>query len=114
MGYLCAIALREGCAPPAVVPRALRSRGAGAALLRLVTAGSPAPCWSEPFGALGPRQQDAVAPLVLAILLRRARTQGNLGLVREALEVALAHDLVEGPAPRQAAALLRRSQALKV
>ena len=114
MGFLCATALKQDCAPPAEVPLAGRSRGAGAAILRLVTIDGPTPCWREPFGALAPRQQDSVAPLVLAALLRRARTAGDLGLVREALEVALAHDLIDGPAPTQAAALLRRSQALKL
>ena len=114
MGYLCAVALRQGCAPPAVVPSARRSRGAGAALMRLVSADGQTPCWTGPFGALDPYQQDSVAPLVLSVLLRRARTQGNLRLVREALEVALAHDLIDAPAPRQAAALLRRGQALKI
>jgi hypothetical protein len=114
MGFLCAAALRPGCAPPAAVAPARRSRGAGAAILRLVDADGPTPCWRESFAALARRQQDAVAPLVLAVLLRRARTGGNLGLLREALEVALAHDLISGPAPLQAAALLRRSQALRL
>jgi len=114
MGFLCATALGHGCAPPAAVPPARRSRGGGAAILRLFKADDQIPCWAEPFSVLAPRQQDSVASLVLAALLRRARTSGNLGLVREALEVALAHDLVDGPAPKQAAALLRRSQAMKL
>ncbi len=54
--------------------------------------------------ALGSTRLDSVASLVLAIALRRARTQGNLKLIREALEIALAHDLFAGPAPIQAAA----------
>jgi hypothetical protein len=114
MGFLCAVALRPGCSPPAAVRPARRSRGAGVAILRLVNIDDPAPCWRDPFCALDPSQQDSVAPLVLAALLRRARTAGNLSLVREALEVALAYDLVDGPAPMQAAALLRRSEALKL
>ena len=67
--------------------------------LRLVSTESPTSCWRERFDALAPRQQDSVAPLLLTVLLRRARTQGNLRLVREALEVALAYDLTNGPAP---------------
>ena len=114
MGFLCAAALKHGRFPPAAVPPARRSRGAGAAILRLFNAEGPIPCWRQPFEALAPRQQDAVAPLVLAALLRRARTKGDLALVRKALEIALAHDLIDGPAPAQAAALLRRSQALKL
>jgi len=114
MGYLCAVALREGCAPPAAVPPARRSRGAGAALVRLVTSESPASCWEDPINALAPRQQDAVASLLLTILFRRARIRGDLALVRHALEIALAFNLIDGPAPRQAAALLRRSTALQL
>jgi hypothetical protein len=114
MGFLCATALGPGCAPPVAVPPARRSRGAGAAIGRLLKSDGTTPCWKEPFGVLAPRQQDSVAPLVLAALLRRARTAGELGLIREALEVALAHDLIDGPAPLQAAALLRRSQAMRL
>jgi uncharacterized protein DUF6895 len=114
MGFLCATALRPGCAPPAAVPPGRRSRGAGAAILCLLKTDGPSPCWLEPFSALAARQQDSVAPLVLAALLRRARTAGDLSLIRQALEVALAHDLIDGPAPLQAAALLRRSQAMKL
>jgi hypothetical protein len=114
MGFVCATALSPGCAPPAAVPPARRSRGAGAAIRRLLNTDGTTPSWEEPFAALGPRQQDSVAPLVLAVLLRRARTAGDLELIRESLEVALTHDLADGPAPIQAAALLRRSQAMKL
>jgi Domain of unknown function (DUF6895) len=114
MGFLCAAALRQGCGSPAAVPAARRSRGARAAILGLIDTYGATSCWREPFDALAPRQQDSVAPLVLAALLRRARTKGDLSLIREALQVALAHDLINAPAPTQAAALLRRSQALKL
>lgn len=115
MGFLCAVSLRQGCMPPAAVPPARRrSRGAGAAILRLLSTESQTSCWKKPVDALAPCQQDSVAPLLLAVLFRRARTQGNLRLVREGLEIALAYDLIDGPAPSQAVALLRRSQALKL
>jgi len=115
MGCLCSVALREGCTPPATVPCIRHSRRAGAAMLRLAaTEGSSSSCWSAPFAALSSAQQDSLASLVLAIALRRARTEGNLRSVHEALELALTHDLIDGPAPLQAAALLRRTQALKV
>jgi uncharacterized protein DUF6895 len=112
MGFLCAAALRRGCTPPAAVPLSGRAQGAGAALRDLAGPDRPATCWKEPFIALAPRQQDAIAPLLLAVTLRRARAEGNLRLIRGALQVALAFDLVDGPAPSQAAALLRRSRAL--
>jgi len=112
MGFLCAVAERSGCSPPREVPRAKRSRGAGAAIVRLLENGDVKSRWTESFGALDGRQQDSLAPLVLAAALRRARMKGDLRIVREALEAALAHDLIEAPAPRQAVALLRRAQAL--
>jgi hypothetical protein len=37
-----------------------------------------------------------------------------LGLLQKQLEIALVHDLVDSPAVKQAAALLRRVQALKI
>ena len=113
-GFLCALALRPCSAPPAAVPPARRWRGAAAAIASLVAADGPPQCWREPFDSLSSRQQDALAPLLLALRLRRARTAGDLGLIRKILEVALAHDLILGPAPQQAAALLRRSRALRL
>jgi hypothetical protein len=114
LGFLCATALVPSCAPPSEVPPARRSRGAGAAILRLLKTNGPKSSWMEPFSMLAPRQQDSVALLALAVVLRRAKNVGDLGLIREALEVALAHDLIDGDAPLQAAALLRRSRAMKV
>jgi hypothetical protein len=108
MGFLCAAMLRDGCTPPAVVPAVRRSSGASAALLRLLSADTATSCWRAPFGALATRQQAAVARLLLTVILRRARTQGDIQLVRQALKVALAHDLLDGPGPRQGAALLDR------
>jgi hypothetical protein len=108
MGFLCATVLRNGWTPPSNIPAVHHSSGAGAAFLRLLSAETPTSCWRAPFCALVPRQQDSVAPLLLTMLLRRARTQGDIRLVRQALEAALAQDLVEGPAARQAAALLDR------
>lgn len=113
MGMLCAAALTCDCPPPATVSRESRSCGAAAALLSLVAAEDPEPCWREPLRALASDQQDSLAALLLTMILRRARTQGNVRLVRDALEVALAADLIDGPAPMQAVALLRRIPALE-
>jgi hypothetical protein len=112
MGFLCAAALTPGREPPGAVRPARHSRGATAALLALIGGEGPAPCWVTPLKALAADQQDAVAQLLLGIVLRRARARGNVKLVRQALEVALAFDLIDGPAPSQAAALLRRTQSV--
>jgi Domain of unknown function (DUF6895) len=113
MTFLCAAALQPGRAPPALLPPTRRSPGAGSEILGLLFADHQEP---SPIGKLiemlKPRQQDSVAPLLLAMLLRRAKTKGDLGLLRTALQLALQYDLVDGPAPAQAAALLRRSQFL--
>ena len=111
MGILCAAALRNGRRPPKAVP-AGGSAGAGAALARLLDYGAARPRWWHAFQRLTPGQQDAVAPLVLTILLRRAKDQGDLRGLRHVLELALAHRLVETPAARHAIDLLRRSALL--
>jgi hypothetical protein len=111
MGMLCAAALREGCRPPKVIAVA-NSAGSGPALVRLLEETAEQPRWRPAFHALDPGQQDALAPLVLTILLRRAKDRGDLRGLRTALELALAHGLVEGPSVQQAIALLRRSALL--
>jgi hypothetical protein len=112
MGFVCAAALAPGCEPPAAVTRARHGRGAAAALLALIGGETSESCWVAPLRALAPDQQDSVAQLLLGIVLRRAGARGNVKLVRAALQVALAFDLIDGPAPSQAAALLRRTQAI--
>jgi uncharacterized protein DUF6895 len=111
MGFLCAVGLKQDCSPPAVLPNARRPRGAGEAIFRLIANQTQAR-WAASFSALTRGQQDSIAGLILAIVLRRAKDQGDLPLVRRALEIALVHDLIEGSAPQQAAALLRRSRAM--
>jgi hypothetical protein len=114
MGLLCSVALSQEWTPPAVVPVARRWRGAGEALLRLTRTEDERSCWWQPLRALASGQQDSLAPLLLTLILRQARFEGDLRLVREALEIALVYDLVDGPAPSQAAALLRRSKTLRL
>jgi hypothetical protein len=112
MGFLCSAALGSGGAPPARVPPGHRTTGAATALLMLSATDTPAPRWREMVEAMSPGQQDALAPLLLAMLLRQAKTQCDLGRVRDALHVALEYGLTDGTAPAQAAKLLLRGQAL--
>jgi hypothetical protein len=113
MGFLCAAALRNDVTPPVAVPPPIGTRrGRGAAFELLTEPGQPR--WKTDFAALDPAGQDALAPLVLAIALRQARDAGDLARIAEAVETALAHHLVDAPAPRQAVALLRRATALQV
>jgi hypothetical protein len=111
MGMLCAATLREGCRPPKAIAVA-NSAGSGAALVRLLEETAEHPRWRPAFHALDPVQQDELAPLVLTILLRRAKDRSDLREMRTTLELALAHGLIEGPSVQQAIALLRRSALL--
>ena len=113
MGFLCAITLGSGRMPPLSVPMSRRSRGSGEAMLRILDGPGASAHWLRRVSSLSPRQQDAIASLMLTVALRRARVTGNLSLIRQGLEAAMKYDLVEGPAVAQAAALLRRSDALK-
>jgi hypothetical protein len=112
MGFLCAALLRSPAAGSAAAGGVRRRRGAASAMAALITRETPLSCWRGPFESLGPRQQDAVSPLLFAIAVRRARSDGNLAVIRRALESAVDHNLIRGPAVSQAAALLRRSVAL--
>jgi len=115
MAFLCAAALAPGRAPPASVPSARRLRGTAAAVLTLMDAQGTTAWWRRTFAGLSPRQQDGLAPLLLAMVLRRARAMGDLTRVRAALELALRHgrELCGGPAVRQAATLLARGKHLE-
>jgi GNAT superfamily N-acetyltransferase len=112
MGFLCAIALTNGVIPPAAVRPGHRSRGAGRILLDRIDTTNAQRAWLDAARALAPTGQDAIAPLILAATLRRARERGDMGLLRDALGVAVDHDLVRGPGTVQAAALLRRAVTL--
>jgi len=111
MGILCAAALRWRCYPLKAVPLS-GSPSSGLALVRMLDREITGRRWRTAFDALSPGQQDALGPLVLTILLRRAKDRGDLRGMRTALELALAHGLAEGPAVKQSVALLRRSASL--
>lgn len=113
MGFLSAVAVTCGFPPPKAWRAVRGRRGAAASLLPLIGANGGEPNWVRQAVRLSHRQQDAIARLMLVAILRRARTSGDLALVREALDVAVRHDLLDGPAPGQAAALLRRAIVLE-
>jgi len=109
MGLLCAGALRDGCRPPLATPIQAKNRGAAARLIELIGTGEPKADWKNHLQALRPEDQDSAAPFLLNICLRRAAVRRDLGVVRSALLVGERHGLLDAPAPRQAAELLRRS-----
>ena len=113
MGFLSAALLTRGSAPPVAVPNARRTPGVGEAILQRIDADASSPRWRRLADELARGQLDSIAPLVLAVALRRATACGDLKRVRELLELALVHGVVDGLAPAQAAALLRRGAALE-
>ncbi len=116
MGLLCAVSLHPGPVPPTTVPKSRRHRGATDALARLAdgagSSGRPRH-WESRFAGLAAGQRDALAPLVLAIRLRRAARDRNLALVQALLRLAADFDLLDAPAPRQALELLGRARLLQ-
>ncbi len=112
MGFLCAAASRRGPLPQRASPRAKRgtSRGAGAVLLELLQRDQHHPQWCARMAGQGAALQDAAAPLLLSVLLKRAAEAGDLARLRLVLNAALQYGLTDGPSPVQAAALLRRAQ----
>jgi hypothetical protein len=114
MGFLCAVALRQDRLPHRAPRRTKRgtSRGAGAVLLELLQGDQHRPKWCARMAERGAELQDAAAPLLLSVLVRRAAEASDLARLRLVLNVALQCGLASGPAPVQAAALLRRAQCL--
>ena len=110
-GFLCASALRPGCAPPPWPATTAPTSGAGRYFLAL-DADDHRPRWRRAAAELPSAVQDAIAPLVVASLLRRSAEVGKLRMIQRVLQHALSNDLVDGPAPLQAAALLQRSALL--
>ena len=114
MGFLCAAASRHGRPPPrpARQPKHGARRGAGAVLLELLQQDTHRPEWCARLSEHDAGLQDAAAPLLLSVLLRRAAEASDLARLRMVLNAALQYRLDGGPASLQAAALLRRAQCL--
>jgi hypothetical protein len=114
MGFLCAVALRQDRLPHLASRRTKRgtSTGAGAAMLELSQRDKHHPDWCARMAEQSAELQDAAAPLLLSVLLRRAAEASDLARMRSVLNAALQCGLASGPAPVQAAALVRRAQCL--
>ncbi len=112
MGFLTAALLRTGTAPPIALPLSDNAYNGTAALLPHAQPQSAEPRWIEALRRLPARQQDSLAPMILVLALRKAQQSGDLAHVRTCLELAIEHDLLDGPAPAQGVALLQRGAAL--
>jgi hypothetical protein len=109
MGLLCATSLRHGCAPPARISRGRASPGSGRELLALIDDDNQGRHWRTLFSELATGEQDAVAPVLLAVSLRRAFTRRDLRALHTTLQIGARYDLIDAPAPRQAAEVLQRA-----
>jgi hypothetical protein len=109
MGLLCAASLLPGSAPPDRIPGGRAPRGSGGELLALLDDTGPARHWRSVFSDLDAREKEAVAPVLLTLALRRAFTRRDLRALHATLQIGARHDLIDAPAPRQAAELLRRA-----
>jgi hypothetical protein len=81
-------------------------------LLRLLAPSTRSPRWLVLHAALEPARCAALAPFVLGIVLRRAASANDMVRVRSGLQAAVDGGWAEGPAVRQALALLRRVTSL--
>ena len=112
MGFLCAAALRDGRAPgDGCRPRAARPERDAP------SCGSWTPTVRQRAGTSQPARSHLASRTVSRRWSSRSCSAGRgrgeiLRRVRSALEVGLAYGLADGPAPMQAAALLRRARAL--
>lgn len=110
-GFLCAAMLRNGDRlSPASSAEPGDDREARIDLVAsLLPARSRVARWEAAFIGLDERSRDSLGPFLLAIALRRASAANDIGLTRRCLEVAVRCGLTDGPAVRQALALLRRA-----
>jgi hypothetical protein len=106
MGLLCAVILATGHCPPRVIPRRRARAGAAVAIAH---GGEPTRQWQLDFAQLSPRQQDALAPWLLTMAIQRAARETDFARIQQLLEIGVRYGIVAGPAPRQAAHLLRRA-----
>jgi hypothetical protein len=114
MGLLCGVMLKVGSAPPANAPRShRRSHGSADAILELLDGESQTPHWRHYMLSLNAHGQDALAPLLLGIGLRRAAAKRDLGKMQAYLRLGDRYDLLEGAASQQAIRLLARAASLE-
>jgi hypothetical protein len=89
-----------------------RATGAAHDILDRIDIGGDQPHWVRPLADLRPRQQDAVAPLLLSMCLRQAVSRRDLGMISRTLDLAARCGILDGPSPHQAVQLLQRGVAL--
>jgi hypothetical protein len=109
LGIFCSAALRPGRLPSCEIDEPCVGEDSVDALLQLLPASSRPRRWLRVLAKLDPASRGALAPLVASIALRRAAAASDLNGLRNGIEVASEAGVTDGPAMRQALALLRRA-----
>ena len=108
MGLLCAAALRPGRAPPVQIAASASRRGAARALLERLAADHCQAHWLPELERLDAAQIESLAPLLLAVALRRRGRERAYDAIRDLLSLASTHRLHDLPCAQQAARMLER------
>ncbi len=107
MGLLCAASLKHERTLSVMIPRS-RTLNRYEILLKVIDSYGNKPHWRDDFIQLETKSQNALAPMLMTIALRHAVTGHNLEQVRSLLAFGMDNGILNYPATRQAAGLLRR------
>jgi hypothetical protein len=108
MGLLCAATLQSGHAPSRSIAESQGQAGEVDELLRAWPPSAHRQRWMVRLQELDHRARSTLAPFVLGMVLCRCARGNDLARLHRALEVAAAGRRLDGPAARQALALLQR------
>ena len=108
MGLLSAAALQAGRTPPAQIPTRGAIDGSANQILAFLDAGDRRAHWQDELHQLSDAERDAIAGLLLTIILRLNISRREFGTVRKLLEVGYTLGLADSPALSQAAEMLER------
>ncbi|HKF05380.1 MAG TPA: hypothetical protein VKB49_23880 [Candidatus Sulfotelmatobacter sp.] len=108
MGLLSAAALQPERTPPAQIPTSGAIDGSANKILAFFDAGAHRAHWLDELYKLKDAERDAVAGLLLTIVLRLNIKRREFGIVRKLLEVGYSMGLANSPVSSQAAEMLER------
>ena len=108
MGLLSAAALQTGRTPPVQIPMSRAIHGSASKILAFLDVGNDSAHWLDELHHLRDSERDAIAGLLLTIVLRLNIRLRQFGIVRKLLEVAYTLGMANSPACSQAAEMLER------
>ena len=108
MGFLCAAIINSNHIPPDFVKPERKSKHDMRLIIGLLDLQPKEPKWQLIFKKSDPCYREGLAEFLLTIALQRASDCCDLTFIRKCLEVAQHSHLTDGPAFKQAVALLQR------